>query len=81
MQTQIHGHDVIAMMMESPFPYTRESLAEAIIARFGADTRFYTCSADGMSAAELVEFLASRGKFMPAGDSGFKVNPERVCQH
>lgn len=81
MQTQIHGHDVIAMMLESPEHYTRESLIRAIITRFGADTRFYTCSADGMTAVELVKFLASRGKFMPAGNSGFKVNPERVCQH
>ncbi len=81
MQTQIHGHDVIAMMMESPVPYTRDSLTQAIIARFGAETRFYTCSAEGMSAVELVEFLESRGKFMPAGDLGFQVNPERVCKH
>ena len=80
MQTQVHGHDVIDMMMASPQPYTRESLTAAIIVRFGADTRFHTCSAEGMTAAELVSFLESRGKFMPAGE-GFAINPERVCQH
>lgn len=81
MHTQVHGHEVIEMMMTAPQPYaTRESLAAAIIARFGAETRFHTCSAEGMTATELVAFLESRGKFMPAGD-GFAINPERVCQH
>jgi probable metal-binding protein len=80
MHTQVHGHDVIDMMMTSPQPYTRESLVAAIIARFGADTRFHTCSAEGLTAAELVAFLESRGKFMPAGE-GFAINPASVCQH
>ena len=80
MQTQVHGHDVIAMMMEATQPFTRESLIGAILDRFGPDTRFYTCSAEGMNAAELVTFLEERGKFMPAGP-GFQINPERVCQH
>jgi probable metal-binding protein len=78
--TQVHGHDVIDMMMAAPQPYTRESLTAAIIERFGADTRFHTCSAEGMTAAELVAFLESRGKFMPAG-AGFRVDPTQVCQH
>ena len=77
---QVHGHDVIAMMMASPQPYTRESLTTAILDRFGADTRFHTCSADGMTAGELIDFLAARQKFVLVGEQ-FTVNPERVCQH
>lgn len=68
------------MILESKQSYTRESLARAIIARFGPDTRFFTCSAAGMTAPEIVQFLESRGKFMPSGD-GFTINPGRVCQH
>jgi probable metal-binding protein len=79
-QNQIHGHDVIAMMRAEPRPFTRLTLTRAIIERFGEDARFHTCSADGMTAEELVDFLAARQKFMPSGD-GFVVNPERVCQH
>jgi probable metal-binding protein len=78
--TSIHGHEVIAMIYESKQAYTRESLAAAIVARFGADTRFFTCSAEGMTAPELVTFLEERGKFMPM-DGGFTINPARVCQH
>ncbi len=77
---QIHGHDVIDMMQASQRPYTRLTLTRAIIDRFGDEARFHTCSAENLTAAELVDFLADRQKFMPAGD-GFIVNPERVCQH
>jgi probable metal-binding protein len=77
---QVHGHDVIDMMQADPRPYTRLTLTRAIVERFGEDTRFCTCSAEGMTAAELVDFLADRQKFMPAGD-GFIVNPDRVCRH
>lgn len=80
MQTQVHGHEVIAMIYESKQAYTRESLAAAIETRFGAATRFYTCSAEGMTAAELVTFLEERGKFMPLG-AGFTIDPQRVCSH
>ena len=80
MSPEVHGHEVIAMILESKQPYTRESLATAIIARFGLATRFHTCSAEGMTAAELVTFLEERGKFMPL-DDGFTVDPARVCSH
>jgi probable metal-binding protein len=52
----------------------------AIVARFGTDARFHTCSAEGMTAPELVTFLETRGKFMPI-DGGFTINPARVCAH
>ena len=80
MQTQVHGHDVLDMMQADKRPYTRLTLTRAIIERFGDDARFCTCAAEGMTATELVDFLADRQKFMPAGD-GFIVNPDRVCQH
>jgi probable metal-binding protein len=78
--TEVHGHEVIAMMMTSDVPFTRASLVATIQAKFGANTRFYTCSASNMSADELVTFLEQRGKFTPQG-AGFNVDPARVCQH
>ena len=77
---EIHGHEVIAMILASGQPYTCESLIAAIHARFGSEARFHTCSAAGMTAAELVAFLAQRGKFRPLAD-GFTVDPARVCAH
>jgi len=80
MLTQVHGHEVIAMMTASSQPYTRDSLTAAILERFGPDARFFTCSAEGMTGPELIALLEAKGKFMPA-PGGFAINPERVCRH
>jgi probable metal-binding protein len=76
----IHGHEVIQMMRGNNYP-TRESLVKAIIDKFGADARFQTCSAEGLDAKQLVEFLEERGKFTPAGSEGFTVDESKVCNH
>lgn len=67
----IHGHEVLNMMIESGEQYTHGSLEAAIKARFGEQARFHTCSASDMTAAELVAFLAAKGKFI-AVDGGFQ---------
>ncbi len=49
---------------------------------YGQMAPFYTCSAEGMTAAELVDFLEARDKFMPAtGDDDFTVDITKVCNH
>ena len=73
-----HGHEVLDMMRGNS--YTEESLLKAIIDRFGPDEMFYTCSAEGMSAQELITFLKAKGKFMPLGE-GFTMDPEKRCNH
>ncbi len=80
MDTQIHGHDVLDFMIASGATYTRASLVAAMQAQFGSAARYHTCSADGMDAAQLVDFLAARGKFRGT-EEGFTVAAERVCQH
>ncbi|MGI6243691.1 MAG: YecH family metal-binding protein [Prevotella sp.] len=76
----IHGHEVIQMMEGNSYP-TRESLIKAITDKFGADAQFHTCSAEGLNAEQLVDFLEQHGKFMPAGNSGFTVDKSKVCNH
>jgi probable metal-binding protein len=80
MEGQIHGHEVMRMMIESGAAYTRASLRDAITGRFGDDARFYTCSADGMTADEIIAFLETRGKFV-ARDAGFSTSPDKICDH
>lgn len=77
---QIHGHEVLNMMMTSGKTYTRESLVADIISRFGADARFHTCSAEDLTADELVGFLEDRGKFVPQ-PGGFQTSPDLMCKH
>ncbi len=77
---EIHGHEVMQMMVSSGKSYTRESLRTEIETRFGRQTRFYTCAARGMDADQLIDFLANRGKFQPV-DSGFTTSPDKICNH
>ena len=74
----IHGHEVLHMMEGNNYS-NRESLVEAIINKFGPDERFYTCSAEGMTAEELVDFLEARGKFMPSNNDDFTVDTSKIC--
>ncbi|WP_449567037.1 YecH family metal-binding protein [Lelliottia nimipressuralis] len=78
--TSIHGHDVLNMMIESGEQYTEQSLVQAIDSRFSNNARFHTCSAENMTAAELVAFLAARGKFIPA-EEGFSTHVSKICRH
>ena len=76
-----HGHEVLHMMEGNSYT-TKQQLFDAIIERFGQNEQFYTCSAEGMTAAELVDFLEARGKFMPTAEKGdFTVDITKVCNH
>lgn len=77
---RIHGHEVMHMMVNAKQGYTRESLRDAIDSQFGSETRFFTCSAENMTADELILFLEQRGKFHPV-DGGFTTAPEKICNH
>ena len=77
---EVHGHEVMKMMLESGEQYDVQRLEEAIIARFGESTRFYTCSASGMTARQLIEFLETRNKFVSIG-SGFSTDASKICDH
>ena len=76
----VHGHDVLTMMIDSGEQYTEQSLVAAIIARFGEEARFHTCSASELTAAELVAFLAVKGKFIPQ-ETGFSTHESKMCKH
>ena len=80
MSNSIHGHEVMQMMIDSGKSYTKESLEQEMIEKFGSDTTFYTCSAQGMSAKELVDFLEKKGKFFGT-DEGFQTSQESICNH
>lgn len=80
MTNQIHGHEVIGMMVDSGRVFTRETLLTAITSRFGVDARYCTCSLANMDGGELIDFLAQRGKFVDVA-GGFVINQDKVCRH
>ncbi len=75
---QLHAHEVLHMMEGNS--YSEATLKESIIKNFGAQQRFYACSADNMDIDELIEFLKHKGKFRPS-DDGFTVDITKVCNH
>lgn len=78
--TSIHGHEVLNMMLADGQSWTTERLVAAVVEKFGDTARFYTCSEEGMTARELVDFLAERGKFIPA-EEGFVTHKSKICNH
>ena len=80
MSHSIHGHDVMHFMLEAGGSFTKQSLRDAVEQHFGADTRFHTCSAEGMTAAQLIDLLEAKGKFV-ASESGFTTQSDKICAH
>ncbi len=77
---EIHGHEVLEMMIESGHPYSNKSLEQAISLKFGSTARFFICSGGGMSANELIEALWAKGKFTGTTES-FVFDPANRCNH
>lgn len=69
------------MMMTSGKTYTRESLKSDIVSAFGQEARFFTCSAENMTPEQLMDFLETKGKFVPAEAGRFQTLPELMCKH
>lgn len=80
MLQRVHAHEVMQMMIDSGIVYTEESLERAIVKKFGADARFFTCSMESMTARELIDCLEVLGKFVPKGE-GFSTDKTKLCLH
>lgn len=80
MTESVHGHEVLEMMLVSEERYTRESLLNAIAAKFGAGASFHTCSGGSMSAGELIDLLEAKGKIRRSGDY-LAADAGNMCSH
>ena len=81
--SSIHGHQVIHLIHDhasTAQPLTRQTLTEEVARRFGADARFHTCSAHGMTLDQLLHFLVVRQKVVER-DGRLIVNIGEVCSH
>lgn len=74
----IHGHEILRLVHAARPALTRAALHEEARRRFGADARFCTCSMQGMTLAELVEFLTARGKLVEA-DGTLRAEVGQMC--
>ncbi len=76
----VHGHEILHSMLQNQQGWTRASLLQAIIEKYGEACRFHTCSAEDMNAEELIDFLQARGKFVEAGEV-FNTDASKICGH
>lgn len=77
---QIHAHTVLNMLLAAEIPYSVDSLKQAVVAEYGEDVRFYTCSQQDLSFDALLEFLLDRRKVIKNGNN-ITANRERMCNH
>ena len=61
----LHVHDILDLINQSSQAYAIADLKQAIVETFGLDARFSSCSVDGMRIDDAVDFLVTRGKFVP----------------
>ena len=78
MPESIHGHAVLRLLLDAPHPLSLPALREAAAERFGADTRFHTCSARDLTLDQLVDFLLARRK-LAMEDGALVVRRAEIC--
>lgn len=61
-EQSIHGHELMHWMLPKG-RMSQEAFWSEARALFG-DARFHTCSVEGMSLEQLVDFLAGKGKIV-----------------
>ncbi|WP_413699926.1 YecH family metal-binding protein [Psychromonas sp. KJ10-10] len=78
MSESIHGHQVMEMMATSGKSYNKVELKSEIASKFGAEARFHTCMGSDLTADDLIEFLASKGKIIES-EQGMSMPEEHLC--
>lgn len=76
----VHGHEIIHLIRDASPALTWEQLRTEAERRFGAEARFHTCSAEGMTLGELLEFLLIRGKVIQQ-EGRLHAVMSNVCSH
>jgi probable metal-binding protein len=78
---QIHGHEVMQMLINQDEPKSKLDFKKEVETRFGFDSKFYTCSAENLSVEQLIEFLDKKGKFFYDDDGKISTSPGKMCSH
>lgn len=78
MSNEIHAHNVLNLLRETPM--TESELRQAVATEFGDDAQFRTCKLNGFDLDKLLMFFVERQKIM-AIEGKWHINAERVCSH
>jgi probable metal-binding protein len=80
MSEQIHGHEVMQMLIDANEPQSKSDFKEKIDQKYGQDAKFFTCSAKDLSSIQLIEFLEGKGKFFNI-EGKILTDTTKVCNH
>ncbi len=78
MSQSVHAHQALHLLAEQDL--NLKQLLERIELSFGNDATFHTCSSEGMTIEELLEFFVQRQKIFVEGEM-LSLNAARVCSH
>ena len=76
----IHAHEVMHFIAATARACSKAEWLLEIAGKFGDSARFHTCSAKNLSAGELMDFIAARGKFQVEGQA-LSLDAAKICQH
>jgi probable metal-binding protein len=79
-ETEVHAHEVIDLIRQASPALTPEGVIRAVNERFGPAARFHTCSLQGMTVEQVVQFLLQRGKVV-LHEGTLMVQEANVCRH
>jgi probable metal-binding protein len=79
MSQTVHGHEILERLVSAGGNLALSALRDAATRDYGEDAKYFTCSAQGMSFDELLEFLSQRNKIAVAGDR-VTVFVENICK-
>ena len=80
MPDSVHGHDVMALMVAQANPVLKPELIAQIVQTFGEAMRYHTCSAENLTAEELISLLLNKGKITESAQ-GLSLVAGRQCHH
>ncbi|CAD6365264.1 putative metal-binding protein [Shewanella putrefaciens] len=80
MSDSVHGHDVMALMVAHGDAILKSELISLMAQTFGESVRYHTCSIEGLTASELIDFLVTKGKCQETLQ-GMTVVAGRQCHH
>ncbi|WP_160060967.1 YecH family metal-binding protein [Psychromonas sp. L1A2] len=78
MNQSIHGHQVIEILEKSEKAYTKKTLKTMISKTFGDSARFHTCMSSDLTADQLINFLAAKGKIFESTE-GISMPKDFLC--
>ncbi|ABV37488.1 conserved hypothetical protein [Shewanella sediminis HAW-EB3] len=80
MSNSVHGHQVMELMLTLGKAISKEDLKLLMHEKFGENACYHTCSANEMTAEELIAFLEKKGKFTES-EQGIETAADRICNH